>query len=67
MQQLLSPILLIKIAKSYLSELNRIWTLNEQQLADYKDKAFNKMVKYAYENVPLLKNFCWFYCNTFSI
>jgi phenylacetate-CoA ligase len=53
MQQLLDPILLIKIAKSYLSELNRIWTLNEQQLADYKDKTFNKMVKYAFDNVPL--------------
>jgi phenylacetate-CoA ligase len=53
MNQFYNPLFLLRIAQSYLSEVNRIWNFDEQQLASYKDKAFRKTVNFAYSQVPL--------------
>jgi phenylacetate-CoA ligase len=52
MMQLPNPLFLMRIAKSYLSERDRIFNIDNQKLKKYQDKAFKKMVKYAY-HVPL--------------
>ncbi len=46
-----SPILLTKIAKSYLTDINRAWK-HEAKIKKYKDKQIKKIVKYAYK-IPL--------------
>ena len=55
MNQFLNPALLVKIAKSYLSDVDRLWRYNYEQLKNYQDKALRKMVRYAY-TVPLYHN-----------
>jgi len=52
MNQLLNPILISKVIKSYLFEINRIWTIKEGELKKFKDKQFRKIVNFAY-TVPL--------------
>jgi phenylacetate-CoA ligase len=52
MNQFINPILLVNIAKSYLSDINRLWKLNYEQLQRYQDKKLRKMIRYAY-SVPL--------------
>ena len=52
MNPFLNPIFLLRIARSYLSDVNRIWHLDNEKLKKYQDKALRKMVNYAY-NVPL--------------
>ena len=52
MNPLLNPILLGKIARSYLFDINRIWKYNEEKIRKYQDKQLRKIVKYAY-TVPL--------------
>jgi len=52
MNPLLNPVLLGKIAKSYLFDINRIWKQNEEQIKKYQDKSFRNIVKYAY-TVPV--------------
>ena len=47
-----NPVSLIRLAKMYLSDINRIWDYDEKQLKKYQDKQFRKIVKYAY-TVPL--------------
>ncbi|MFH1013694.1 MAG: hypothetical protein V1769_04205 [Thermoplasmatota archaeon] len=53
MNQFYNPVFLLRVAQSYLSEVNRIWTLDERQLKAYKDKAFRKTIRFAYDQVPL--------------
>ncbi len=48
----INPVFLLRIAKSYLSDVDRIWQINETQLKQYQDKSLRQMVKYAY-TVPL--------------
>ena len=52
MNSFMNPAFLINIAKNYLSDINRIWNFNSEQLKKYQDKSFRKIVKYAY-TVPL--------------
>jgi len=47
-----NPIFLLRIAKSYLSDVDRIWHIDSKKLKQYQDKAFRRIVKYAY-TVPL--------------
>ena len=47
-----NPVFLLRIAKSYLSDVDRIWRIDNKQLKRYQDKALRRVVKYAY-TVPL--------------
>jgi len=47
-----NPVFLLRVAKSYLSDVDRLWHIDNKQLKSYQDKALKKMVKYAY-TVPL--------------
>lgn len=52
MNSFLNPIFLLQIAKSYLSDVDRIWYYDEKKLKQYKNKSLQKIVSYAY-TVPL--------------
>ena len=52
MNPFINPAFLLRIAKSYLSDVDRIWQINETQLKQYQDKSLRQVVKYAY-TVPL--------------
>ena len=43
---------MVRLAKMYLSDVNRLWNLNEQQLKKYQDNQFRRIVNYAY-TVPM--------------
>jgi len=43
---------LIRLAKMYLSDVNRLWNITEEQLKSYQDKQFRHIVNYAY-TVPM--------------
>jgi phenylacetate-CoA ligase len=53
MNQFYNPLFLIRVAKSYLSEVNRIWTFDEQKLKKYKEKVLRNTIRFAYNQVPL--------------
>jgi len=53
MNQFYNPLFLLRIVKSYLSEVNRIWSFDEKKLNRYRDKAFRRTVEFAYSQVPL--------------
>ena len=52
MSSLYNPVFLGKIAASYLSDVDRVWRLSEEEIRKYQDKCLRKVVKYAYD-VPL--------------
>jgi phenylacetate-CoA ligase len=52
MKDYLNPLLPLKVAKCYLSDVDRVWCCNKEQLRAYQDKALRRMVKYAY-TVPV--------------
>ncbi len=47
-----NPIIISKVLKSYLIDINRLKRLSDEKLRKYQDKQFRKMVKFAY-TVPL--------------
>jgi len=47
-----NPLFLLRVAKSYLSDVNRVWRVTLEDLRRYQDKAFRFMVRYAY-TVPV--------------
>ncbi|PNX49510.1 MAG: hypothetical protein BV457_01440 [Thermoplasmata archaeon M9B1D] len=47
-----SPVFLSKILTKYLFDIDRLKTLNEKELSDFRDKAVRNIVRYAY-TVPL--------------
>ncbi len=47
-----NPIFLSKILKSYLFDIDRLKKLNDEELKNYQDKQFKKMVEFAY-TVPM--------------
>ena len=53
MSQFINPLFLLKVARSYLFDINRIWKFDEKKLKAYQDKAFRNIVSYAYNNIPL--------------
>lgn len=48
---MINPILLVKLAKSYLFDINRAWK-NNDKIKKYQDKQIKKLVKYAY-TIPI--------------
>lgn len=52
MKPYINPLFLIRLAQIYLSDVNRLWNYNEQQLKKYQDTQFRRIVNYAY-TVPL--------------
>jgi phenylacetate-CoA ligase len=52
MNPFINPIFLTRAIKGYLLDINRLKRLNENELKRYKDKAFRKIIKYAY-TVPV--------------
>lgn len=52
MSYFVNPVFLLKLAKNYLSDIDRLWNFNEEKLKKYQNKVFRKIVKYAY-TVPM--------------
>lgn len=52
MDPFFNPVFLSRVLKSYLFDINRIWRMDTEKMKKYKDKAFCRIVKYAY-TVPL--------------
>jgi len=48
----INPVFLLQIAQHYLSGIDRLWRLSEDELRRYQDRAFKKVVSYAY-TIPL--------------
>lgn len=51
----INPFFLIKVIRSHLSDVNRIWISTDKQLKAYQDKALRKIIRYAYD-VPLYRD-----------
>ncbi len=41
------------LAKSYLIDIDRIWRLKKESILKYQEKCLRKIVRFAYDNVPL--------------
>jgi len=52
MNQFKNPKFLFKILKSYMSDIDRLWKIDEKKLRKYQDKAIRNIIRYAY-TVPL--------------
>jgi len=52
MNQLYNPVFISKVLKSYLFDINRPWTISDEELEKFRNKRFQRIVKYAY-SVPL--------------
>ncbi len=52
MNPFINPSFLYKLAKMYLSDINRLWNFNEEKLKNYQNKMFRRMLRYAF-TVPL--------------
>ena len=48
MNQMWNPYFLIRIAKNYLSDINRFSKYHEEDIKQYQEKCLQKIVKYAY-------------------
>jgi phenylacetate-CoA ligase len=53
MNQFNNPLFLLKILKSYLTDIDRIWKFDDEKLIKYRDNSFRNIVKFAYEHIPL--------------
>ena len=54
MNPFLNPITLARIAKYYLTDIDRVWRLNEEQLEKYREKCFKKVLSKA-KKVPMYR------------
>lgn len=52
MDPFLNPIFLGRVLKSYLLDIDRVWKMDYKHIKKYKDKAFRRIVNYAY-TVPM--------------
>jgi len=52
MRQFANPKFLFNILKSYMTDIDRLWKIDEKKLRKYQNKAIRNMIKYAY-TVPL--------------
>jgi len=50
----ISPLFLLNLIKSYFSDIDRVWKLNEEQLEEYRKKSFKKILKKA-KKVPMYR------------
>ena len=48
MNQMYNPVTLIRIAKNYLSDFNRLYKYDKKDIKEYQGKCLQRMVKYAY-------------------
>jgi len=53
MNPYLNPFLLMRVFKSYIFDLNRIWHFDMSSLKKYQDIQFRQSVSFAYNHVPL--------------
>ena len=51
---MISPLFLLNLIKSYFSDIDRVWKLNEEQLEEYRKKSFKKILKKA-KKVPMYR------------
>ena len=54
MNPFLNPITFAKVAKYYLTDIDRVWRLNEEQLEKYREKCFKQVLKKA-KKVPMYR------------
>ncbi|HEC82346.1 MAG TPA: hypothetical protein ENI53_00475, partial [Thermoplasmatales archaeon] len=47
MNPFLNPFTLARVAKYYLSDINRVWRLNENEIEKYREREFKKILKLA--------------------
>ena len=47
-----NPVFLSRLIKSYIVDINRVWNISPKKMKAYQDKAFRRMLKYAY-TVPV--------------
>jgi phenylacetate-CoA ligase len=47
-----NPLFLLRIAQTYLSDIDRIWRLSPKEMVTYQDKQFRHQIKFAY-TIPL--------------
>ncbi|HHH79853.1 MAG TPA: phenylacetate--CoA ligase family protein [Thermoplasmatales archaeon] len=52
MNPLFNPVLFASVARSYLFDTDRVWRASREELERYRDNAFKRVVKHAF-NVPL--------------
>jgi phenylacetate-CoA ligase len=52
MYSYINPIFLTRLLKSYVVDINRAWNISPKKMKEFQDKAFKKVIKYAY-TVPL--------------
>jgi phenylacetate-CoA ligase len=55
MNPFLNPLFLLRVAKGYLTDVDRVWKMSPEQLQRYRDRALRRMVRYAYE-VPVYRH-----------
>lgn len=56
MNYLMNPVFLGKILKSYFFDIDRIWNLNRNEIAEFQEKKLIEIVNYAYKNVPFYRD-----------
>ena len=54
MNPFLNPVTLAKVAKYYLTDVDRIWRMDEEKIEEYRERQFKKLLKYAM-TVPIYK------------
>jgi len=54
MNPLLNPVFLLQAIRGYLTDVNRVWRISYDQLEQYRDRQFRRMVRYAYD-VPVYR------------
>ncbi|MCD6481276.1 MAG: hypothetical protein J7L31_03270, partial [Thermoplasmata archaeon] len=47
MNPFLNPVTLARVAKYYLTDVNRIWTYDWEKLEEYREKQFRRILKLA--------------------
>ncbi|HEC80918.1 MAG TPA: phenylacetate--CoA ligase family protein [Thermoplasmatales archaeon] len=55
MNYLLNPWLMGKVLKSYIFDLNRLWSIGEKELQKYQEKRIKKIVRFSYEKIPFYR------------
>jgi phenylacetate-CoA ligase len=55
MNNWLDPLFVLRFIKNFTFDINRLWRMNSQELLNYQNKLFLRMLKYSY-NVHLYKN-----------
>ena len=54
MNPFMNPVFLLRAAKGYLTDIDRVWKTSYEGIEKYRDKQFRKIVRYAYD-VPVYR------------